>query len=70
MEFYIVQIPQSVAEYGTAEEDMGAIDNAIKLADEYGLRLEVLRSAMHILQRNLGASISQALDAGLTEWDV
>lgn len=59
---------------GQKKEDMkGVMDDinkTIKLASEYGLETEVIASTMFFLQEKNGASISDALKAGLNDWDI
>ena len=51
-------------------QDMNDISDAWDLAKEHGLQYEVICWAMYYLQSNPNATIAEALNVGLEEWDV
>lgn len=51
-------------------KDMDAICDAIKHADVYGLRAEVLLWSLYAIQANPKLTVLEALECGLDEWDV
>jgi hypothetical protein len=70
MEFYTVKITPPHQDSEPAENDMVAIKNAIETADMWGLRLEVLWSAMRILQSDPSISIATAMECRLNDWEI
>ena len=53
-----------------ASDDMDAIEKAIKFANKYKLRAEVLCWAFYAIRGNKDMSVAEALEHGLSEWDV
>lgn len=49
-------------------DDLEAIHSTLEIADRYGLRAEVMWSAMQAMTQ--GMSIEQACAFGLSEWDL
>jgi hypothetical protein len=59
---------------GTTEEKLGEtvknVGNVLILAEEFGLQGEVIATAMIYLKENPGATIEEALQVGLQDWDI
>ena len=51
-----------------AVEEIGDIAEALKRAEEYGLLPEVVWSAMSYLKETPAATISEAIEYGVSEW--
>ena len=51
-------------------DDIETVDYVLKHANEHGLQSEVVTTAMKYLQDHTGASIEDALKAGLAAWDL
>jgi hypothetical protein len=55
---------------GNLTETMDAVANTLKFAGEHGLETEVIATAMLFLKENPDAEINEALNVGLSDWDV
>jgi hypothetical protein len=51
-------------------EIMNLVSQALREAQLYEIEVEVMASAMQMLQKNPGMDISIALQHGLSEWDL
>jgi len=59
---------------GTSREDLATVIESVSAAMDdaiqYNLVAEVIATAMIYLKENPNASIDEALDAGLSDWDI
>jgi hypothetical protein len=56
--------------YEDIERVIGDVHDVLNRTEQYHLQCEVIASAMIYLKENPESSISDALSAGLSDWDV
>lgn len=54
----------------TLTEVMDMVANALTLSGKYGLQTEVIAVALIFMEENPNATIQEALNAGLGDWDI
>jgi hypothetical protein len=51
-------------------EELDAIHDALKRADQYSLTVEVVRSALLLVKNDSELSVSDAMNLSLIDWDI